>query len=107
MSQPSEQRREQSPTTHEGHKLEGLAAQEKNLAIFKTLSSWASPVALRGHVLSYFLRPESDKSDQRKQLADALKAQSAEMADGVQHALKSKSKTVIGMQCYMQGLKKL
>lgn len=43
------------------------------------------------------VRPDRDKSDHRRQLADALKA---EIADGVQRALKSKTGTIIGVQCY-------
>lgn len=103
MAQSSEQGAGQSPAADKDNKLEGVAAQEKNLAIFKTLSSWLSPAVLRGYVLSYFVRPEHNKTDQRKLLADALKPETVEIADGMQHALKSKAGTVIGMQCYKTG----
>jgi hypothetical protein len=101
MAQPEQRVAEEQPSTSNGaHKLDALAEQEKNLAIFKTLSSWLSSVVLRGHVLSYYVRPDRDKTDQRRQLSDMLKA---EIADGVQRALKTKTGTVIGMQCHKAG----
>lgn len=101
MAQPEQRVTEEQPSTSNGaHKLDALAEQEKNLAIFKTLSSWLSSVVLRGHVFSYYVRPDRDKTDQRRQLSDMLKA---EIADGVQRALKTKTGTVVGMQCHKAG----
>ena len=74
MEQQEARQEQQLAPSNGAHKLDALAEQEKNLAIFKTISSWLSSVVLRGHVLSYYVRPDRDKTDQRRQLGDIIKA---------------------------------
>lgn len=64
MEQQEARQEQQLAPSNGAHKLDALAEQEKNLAIFKTISSWLSSVVLRGHVLSYYVRPDRDKTDQ-------------------------------------------